>query len=298
MKQALLKYVLLVSFVMGGCMLVDHYGIPEILEKEAFGPLKSLYDDIQYVLKVPVVNFIFRTLALYEPFLEMAWSEVRPNCLTIEGKRAADALRHPKLTLEVPTINWSSYYNKQSLDVIRGLVEVFSIVNPKLLLIASAWSEAFANRPNQGKDQIIGTINPGVPAHLPKMRLMEVSEAPPSTRRLMLDIAEKHQTLDVASDFRALAQYPQFLGISWSLLKPYVGSPEYTLINQQLKTQAIEFTKHLPYPVTLNRDQLETLYSPREIAGIMCVVSQFQNFIPGLIIDVEYLRKLLLANDH
>lgn len=66
--------------------MVDSYGIPEIFDQEASGPLKDLYSDIQYVLKVPVVNFIFRTLALYEPFLSLAWEQVRPNILTIEGK--------------------------------------------------------------------------------------------------------------------------------------------------------------------------------------------------------------------
>jgi hypothetical protein len=49
--------------------------------------------------------------------------------------------------------------------------------------------------------------------------------------------------------------------------------------------------------VTINRDHLETIYSAREIAGILGLVTLFPSFLPGLIIDVEYLRKLLLLNE-
>jgi hypothetical protein len=79
--------------------------------------------------------------------------------------------------------------------------------------------------------------------------------------------------------------------------KSYVGSPDYTLIHEHLKTQATHLTIQLPYLVTINRDHLETIYSAREIAGVMGLVTLFQIFLPGLIIDVDYLRKLLLSNE-
>ncbi len=49
-------------------MLNTDYGVPEVYEQEAKENLEEIYQDIQAVLKVPVVNFIFRTLALYETF--------------------------------------------------------------------------------------------------------------------------------------------------------------------------------------------------------------------------------------
>ncbi len=281
------------SFIRRALKLVDYYGIPEILEEEATGLLKDVYSDIKFVLKVPIVNFIFRTLALYEPFLTEGWKQVRPNMLTIEGARAANALRHPKITQNVPKIQWASFYNSQNIEMIKGILDVFSIVNPKLLLIVSSWSEALANRPNSGLEQVAGTINPGIISSLPKIQLLQIPQAPASTRNLMLDIARKHEVLDVASDFRALAHFPQFLSQGWSHLRPYVGSDEYVTLQSNLKSQAIEWSKKLPYPVTLNRIDLESIYSPREIAGIMGLVSLYQNFIPSLIIDIEFLRKML-----
>lgn len=274
--------------------MVDHYGIPEILEEEATGALREIYSDIKYVLKVPIVNFIFRTLALYEPFLNMAWSQARPNMLTVEGTRAANQLRHPPISLEVPSIQWSSYYTTQNINMIKGILDVFSIVNPKLLLIVSSWAEALANRPNSGLEQMAGTINPGISSNLPKIQLLQVSQAPAPTRRLMLDIAKQHEALDVASDFRALAHFPQFLSQGWAYLRPYVGSTDYTITQARLKRQSIELSKRLPYPITINRQDLEAIYSPKDISGIMGLVTLYQNFIPGLIIDIEFFRRMLI----
>jgi|GEM_PF-4261760 len=39
----------------------DRYGVPEVFEHEASGRVHLIYKDIKYVLKVPIVNFIFRT---------------------------------------------------------------------------------------------------------------------------------------------------------------------------------------------------------------------------------------------
>jgi hypothetical protein len=40
-------------------MVRSGYGVPEIFENEAVGRLSLIYEDIKYVLKVPIVNFIF-----------------------------------------------------------------------------------------------------------------------------------------------------------------------------------------------------------------------------------------------
>lgn len=270
------------------------YGVPEIFENEETGLLTSVYADIKYVLKVPIVNFIFRTLAHYDQFLALAWKQVRPNMLTVNMERAAKELRYPKLSVQVPKIDWSKYYNQQTLETIRKIIYTFNIVNPKLLLIASAWEEALANRPNSGNTPVQGTIEPGIPSSLPPIKLVHIPEAPPPVRNVLLDIARKHQAYDAASDYRALANYPQYLTVAWSHLRPYVGSNEYTILTQKLKTKSIELAKNMPYRVDISRNQLEYIYSPKEIAGIMGLVSMYQGFIPGLLVDLEYFRQILV----
>jgi hypothetical protein len=54
---------------------------------------------------------------------------------------------------------------------------------------------------------------------------------------------------------------------------------------------------HMPLPVHLNRVELSTFYTNRDIAGIMGVVSMFQNFLPPLIVDGEFFRRILYDNE-
>ncbi|GEL76876.1 halocarboxylic acid dehydrogenase DehI family protein [Tenuibacillus multivorans] len=272
---------------------MDHYGVPEIFESEAKGQTSLIYQDIKYVLKVPVVNFIFRTTALYEKFLTIAWNQVRPNMLTVNMEKAAQMLRYPSLSVNSPKIDWGKLYDYEDMIKIKRILFTFNYVNPKLLLIASAWLESLANRPIKGSNKKEGFIIPGVFPSLPQIELMRIPDAPPDVMNLLLDIAEKHQSFDVASDFRALAYYPKFLGVSWEYLKNYVGSDEYNMMSSRLKTQATQLSHQMPYPVTIDRKELEKYYSNNEIAGIYGIVSMFQNVLADLVIDGEYLRRMV-----
>lgn len=272
---------------------IDQYAMPEIFEKEATGRIRLIYGDIKHVLKVPVVNFIFRATALYESFLDIGWSQVRSNMLTANMEKAAQHLRYPALSVQTPKINWSMHDDTQTLETIRRIIFIFNYVNAKLLLIASAWSESLSNRSVSGGNAIEGYIQPGIMPHLPDINLVHIPDAPVEIGNLLLDIAKVHQSIDVASDFRALANYPEFLSSSWYYLRDYVGTDEYNLITANLKSRSIEMAHNMPYPVSVNRKMLTPYYSDSEIAGIMGIVSMFQNFLPKLIIDGEFFRRII-----
>ncbi|WP_010530229.1 halocarboxylic acid dehydrogenase DehI family protein [Lentibacillus jeotgali] len=272
---------------------MDNYGVPEIFESEAKGLTALIYQDIKYVLKVPVVNFMFRTSALYEEFFEIAWSQIRLNMLTVNMEKAAQLLRFPHLSVNPPKLDLSQAYNEPEMLQIKKILSIFNYVNPKLLLIASAWSESLANRPIRGTHSIEGFIKPGVFPPLPQVNLMHIPNASSDVKDLLLDIAEKHQSFDVASDFRALAFYPKFLSEVWKYLGNYVGTDEYNVISSNLKSQSIQYAHQMPYPVTINRQTLEKYHTDAEIAGIYGVVSMFQSFLANLIVDGEFLRRMI-----
>ena len=46
---------------------------PEVTEGEVSGELATIYEDIRATIGTPVVNLLFRELAAYEPFLQIAW---------------------------------------------------------------------------------------------------------------------------------------------------------------------------------------------------------------------------------
>jgi hypothetical protein len=276
-----------------GYKKTDGFGVPEIFEYEVQGRLSGVYQDIQYVLKVPIVNFIFRTLSLYDQFLIPAWEQVRPNMLTLNMEKAAEQLRYPAISWDIPTIRWQQYYSEQTINTLRQIIFTFNYVNTKLLLIASAWAESLSHRAILGSQPLEGYIQPGIIPELPKIDLVHICDAPIPLQHLLLDIAKKHHSYDVASDFRALANYPEFLSMSWKHLKDFVGTDEYELISSNLKSKSINLAHEMPFPITINRGMLESYYSERDIAGIMGVVSMFQSYLPDLIIDGEYLRRII-----
>ncbi|QDP41994.1 halocarboxylic acid dehydrogenase DehI family protein [Radiobacillus deserti] len=271
------------------------YVIPEILESEATGRIKEVYEDIKEVLKVPVVNFVFRALAHYPTFLELAWEQVRPNMLSVNMEQSASRLQYPGISSVIPILPWSQTYPTYILEQIRGTVDIFRYVNPKLLLITSAWIEALSNRPIKGSGKQIGYIEPGINPMFPRIDLLHPIEADVPLQALLFDIAKTHQAMDVASDFRALARYPAFLKETWHYLKPFVKSSNYPILESRLKKRAVQAAhRHMPFPVIINRSQLEGIYEPKDIAGIMGLVSLFHSFLPGLILDVEFIQRTIV----
>lgn len=269
------------------------YGIPEVFEHQAYGIIKDVYDDIKYVLKVPIVNFIFRALAHYPEFLSYAWQQVRPNMLTTNVEAISNELRYPNIT-KGSTYDFTKMYPTETLNKIKRIVSVFHYVNPKLLLIASAWVESMSNRPIIGESNVSGMIQPGVMEGMPQIHLVHIPDAPYHTQQLLLDIAKEHHSFDVASDFRALANYPQFLEISWLHLKTYIRGDEYSVLKSKLLDSSVELVhQSMPYPVAVKIESLATIYTSAQLSGIMGLLSMFQNFLSGLILEVEFMRKMI-----
>ncbi len=83
--------------------------LPEIMPDEADERIQPIYEDIQRTLRVPFVNFIFRTLAMYPEFLEAAWEGINPSIRTRAFEAAADELRTRALLHCLPdtsSVDW------------------------------------------------------------------------------------------------------------------------------------------------------------------------------------------------
>jgi hypothetical protein len=78
----------------------------------------NLYEKQQskYVLKVPIVNFIFRSLAHYPEFLKIAWGQIRQNMLTVNMEEASKLLRYPKITFPIAIYQLSEDYNSRTVE--------------------------------------------------------------------------------------------------------------------------------------------------------------------------------------
>ncbi|WP_239589237.1 halocarboxylic acid dehydrogenase DehI family protein [Metabacillus crassostreae] len=225
--------------------------------------------------------------------MSYAWQQVRPNMLTTNVEAVSNELRFPSITC-VSTYDFTKNYPIETLNKIKRILSVFHYVNPKLLLIASAWVESISTRPILGKSNVTGMIKQGVIEGMPQISLVHIPDAPYKTQQLLLDIAKEHHSFDVASDFRALANYPQSLEISWMHLKPYIRGDEYSVLKSKLLDSSVDLVhQSMPYPVIVKIESLANVYTSAQLSGIMGLLSMFQNFLSGLILEVEFMRKMI-----
>ncbi len=269
------------------------YAVPEVSEDCASGPLRELYEDIKLVLKVPVINSVFRTLACYDRFLFLAWNQIRPSLLTLNFEEAAETLRHFNISVVNPITDWHIYYSDIQINIIINIIRSFNYANAKLLLMVCAWAESLSERPIYGAGNNKGRIKPGVIPEFPDIKLIEFNETPLNIKELYEDIAKTCCEFSIASDFRVLANYPSFLIESWKGLRPYVNSQEYRELKSGIKSKAVELIHSMPFAVTIDKEILEKLYTPKDIAAIIGFISMFQDTLPGLIINGEFFKKII-----
>ncbi len=68
-----------------GLRLIPQLG--EVTPDEADQEVSTVYEETRTHLRVPVVNFLFRSLANYPLYLSLAWDEIQPHLLTPASTR-------------------------------------------------------------------------------------------------------------------------------------------------------------------------------------------------------------------
>ncbi len=71
---------------------------PEVEEAAAEGKVKSVFDDIRETLQTPTVGSLFRRLAVYPWYLQVAWRNLKPNASTVYFHRVAGELKEYALS--------------------------------------------------------------------------------------------------------------------------------------------------------------------------------------------------------
>lgn len=205
-----------------GLELVSRLG--EVMPDEAEEEVRVIYEDIRARLRVPFVNFIFRVLANYPEYLEFAWARISPYLLTEPFERLADDLRAralPEPISERSEVNWETLGD---LDRIRTFTDTIHYVLPKLLLVASALDEGLGGKSGVpaevGRDQ----VELGAAEGTGLVQMVSREDADIRLQALLNEIKERHGHPDVASYYRGLANWPEFLGAVWGELDPMLDS--------------------------------------------------------------------------
>lgn len=262
--------------------------LPDLAEDQVSSQMRKVYAGIQGTLRVPFVNFIFRTLANYPDSFEPAWNGLSGNLRRLECERAADRLRGVAAeNIQVAPLSGVSDEDRAAVSAFNDAIHY---VLPKLLLTATAldmqWSGRFAARPQPSQDKV--ALIPYGPARgAGKLPLVDPESADPELRKLLQDIQQKHQHPGVASYYRGLANTPAFLDQTWRAVRTHVGSESYGQRKQSLLALAETLAaEHLVTKLTTPRAP-----GPEPVAAILAVFRY--RLIPDLLLDVTLITAML-----
>lgn len=201
--------------------------VPSISEVDATGDIARLYEDIRATIGVPVVNLIWRHLAVFPGGLGWAWESLKP--LYASGAIAAEAaaLRDgvdvpvlPGLTLAALTALGLSHDDIARINMILGAYERSNAMN------IIALGALLARLNGAPAEQISPTMGPAdenaVDGEMPP--LLTLDEMTPHIRELVESLnAVGGRTEILASMYRHLANWPTYLGAISTLISPYAG---------------------------------------------------------------------------
>ena len=269
-----------------GLDLIPRLG--EIMPEEASEDTQAVYDEVR--LRVPFVNFVFRVLANYPGHLEFAWGCISPYLLTKQFEQTADDLRAralPEATSGRSTAEWASLGD---IDQIRMFTDTIHYVLPKLLLVASALDEGLGGASGIPEDEARGQVEPGVAQGTGAAPMVSSDAADARLRALFEQIKERHGHPDVASYYRGLANWPDFLEAAWEELDAVVDSGPVEERKLDLLRHAKGVVGLVPLPASMEMTGL----GDEDIRTLRAVLSVFRfRIIPDTFVEVALIKAFL-----
>lgn len=181
------------------------------------------------------------------------------------------------------------------IDAARHALGVLNYGNLKYLLLIAVWSEAIQNRPSGGAELSLDGASPisrGLPEGIAPLQLVDPDTAPPEVEALFKRVIDLHFHHGASSDYRVLANWPDFLQHALDrVLEPVVRTEEYDGVVRTLLGQARELVRGFPTPAGIGHDALTDSCSPSEIAGLTGLLFMYQRFICDVTIDMIRLKQ-------
>ena len=276
-----------------GLRLIPQLG--QVMPDEAGEEVRAIYEETRTHLRVPVVNFLFRSLANYPPYLSFAWDKIEPHLLTPRFEEAADALRAQALVqaLVEPISGPTDWASLGDLTQIRAFTDTIYYVLPKLLLVSSAFDEGLGGETGaaDGPQEAAG-IQPSVAEGTMSVPLVGPDEATEETKEVFEEIRERHGRPDVASYYRGIAQWPEFLKATWERVSPQVNTSPYEERKRELLEAARSSILALPLPS--RSEVIERGIGEEQIEELRAILAVFRfRLNPDMLLDVSLIKALL-----
>ena len=153
--------------------------------------------------------------------------------------------------------------------------------------MASALQSSLAGKPLPGKPWAHLLPQYTHPTRVQEVRLVELEEALPAVQAVYREIMKVSGLTFVASDYRALGRWPDYLELTWEEWKKRIPTPAYQREVRKLNELAVALALDLPFPLAINPQTLKQAgFAPAQIADILATVDYFQGLIPPLITNV------------
>jgi hypothetical protein len=201
--------------------------VPSIREADASGEIAMLYGDIRATLGVPVVNLIWRHLAVLPGGLQWAWESLKPLYASGAIAAEAQALRDG---LSVPALPGLTAHSLAALglrdediawiSMILNTYEKSNAMNMVALAALLARLEGAEVQPTPSISEPVS--NEAVNGKMPP--LLTLGEMEPPIRALVEALnAVGGRTEILASMYRHLANWPPYLGVVSVLITPFAA---------------------------------------------------------------------------
>ena len=185
-------------------------------------------------------------------------------------------------------------YAPREIDEIRDLIEVFSHGNMPYLLIATLARLLLEGEPLSLEKSVQPFVGWHGPATVRRLALMEVHHGDAPTVAVYADIRATLGLPFVNTDYRALARWPSYFQRAWAGIRPNVGTVQYERAVTRTHVRAVEEIRGLPNPGRLTPEDLQSsALRDAPLEEVRDVVRLFQWLLPGLIVNVAFLRAQL-----
>src|SRR5262249_6382876 len=218
--------------------------LPEVSEAEAQGRVAEIYEEIRRTVGMPIVNLVYRHLAVEPKRLEAVWKELRRNLSTPKATRLVErAALHGVTSIPSQALAAVGVHGEK-LRLARSTLHVYARANSRNLL----GMQALMHGSPGGHEERAGEPPPNV-AILP---MADLSALPPATLALLDEMSAalvgQEEPRLVPSLLRHFAADPPLLALLWTALQPAAADLE----GQGLAVAAEAQTPagRLPYPVS------------------------------------------------
>ena len=252
-------------------------------------------------LRSPFVPESMARLASIEGYLEFVWPRVASSVET--AGFLGSALYMADMALDAVEQVYEPVLTRQSLlgsglsaadlEQLEAVVDVFHYVQPQVLLVLAALAEAMDRETVGG----YGKAEPRSASEREQTHLDTWIPHVDADAGPLTEVAEALGTERAPDLYRAVAAWPNYLGVAWEELQHLVAYPEFRRRGRGLYYYARSGARFLTEPLVANEEALRAAHlSAIEIAQVRTVLDESLPALAMMMMHAEAIRLTLGIN--